>query len=118
MFCKKGVLRNFAKFTGKHLCQSLFLNIVAGLRPATLLKKETLAQVFSCEFCEFSKNTFFTKHLWWLLLSRTFTFYLVAWRVLFAHLTHLPCFSAEAYPEPLQTSKMECFCVHLATLNR
>ena len=23
MFCKKGVLRNFAKFEGKHLCQSL-----------------------------------------------------------------------------------------------
>ena len=31
-------LRNFAKFTGKHLCQSLFFNKVAG-RPATLLKK-------------------------------------------------------------------------------
>ena len=29
---KKGVLRNFAKFTGKHLCQSLFFNKVAGLR--------------------------------------------------------------------------------------
>ena len=28
-------------------------------RPATLLKKQTLAQVFSCEFCEISKNTFF-----------------------------------------------------------
>ena len=27
---RKGVLRNFAKFTGKHLCQSLFLNEVAG----------------------------------------------------------------------------------------
>ena len=26
-------------------------------RPAILLKKETLAQVFSCEFCEISKNT-------------------------------------------------------------
>ena len=25
VFCKKGILRNFAKFTGKHLCQSLFL---------------------------------------------------------------------------------------------
>ena len=25
MFCKKGVLKNFAKFRGKHLCQSLFL---------------------------------------------------------------------------------------------
>ena len=59
VFCEKGVLRNFAKFTGKHLCQSLFFNKVAGLRPATLLKKETLAQVFSCELCEVSKNTFF-----------------------------------------------------------
>ena len=28
VFCKKGVLRNFAKFTGKHLCQSLFFNKV------------------------------------------------------------------------------------------
>ena len=61
---KKCVLRNFAKFTGKHLCQSLFFNKVAGLRPATLLKKETLAQVFSCEFYEISKNTIFTEHLW------------------------------------------------------
>ena len=25
MFCKKGVLKNFAHFTGKHLCWSLFL---------------------------------------------------------------------------------------------
>ena len=24
VFCKKGVLRNFSKFTGKHLCHSLF----------------------------------------------------------------------------------------------
>ena len=29
---KKNNLRNFAKSTGKHLCQSLFLNKVAGLR--------------------------------------------------------------------------------------
>ena len=39
VFCKKGVLRYFTKFTGKHLCQSLFFNEVAGLSPATLLKK-------------------------------------------------------------------------------
>ena len=31
--------------------------------PATLLKKR-LAHVFSCEFCEISKNTFFTGHIW------------------------------------------------------
>ena len=30
VFCKKGVLRNFAKLTGKHLYQSLFFNEVAG----------------------------------------------------------------------------------------
>ena len=31
VFSKKGVLRNFAKFAGKHLCQRLFFNKVAGL---------------------------------------------------------------------------------------
>ena len=29
---KKGVLRNFAEFTEKPLCQSLFFNKVAGLK--------------------------------------------------------------------------------------
>ena len=28
---RKGVLRNFTKFTGKHLCQNYFFNKVAGL---------------------------------------------------------------------------------------
>ena len=46
------------KFTGIHLWQSLFFNKVAGLRPATLLKKETLVQVVFWEFCEISKDTF------------------------------------------------------------
>ena len=40
---RKGVLKTFPKFTGKHLCQSFFFNKVAGL--------------------EISKNTFFTEHL-------------------------------------------------------
>ena len=37
---KKGALINFTKFTGKHLCQSLYFNKVLGLRAATLLKKK------------------------------------------------------------------------------
>ena len=37
LFCKKGVLRNFAKLTGKYLGQSRFFNKVAGLRPELLL---------------------------------------------------------------------------------
>ena len=54
---RKGVLRNFAKLTGKQQCQGLFFNEVA-------IKKESLALLLSCEFCEISKNTFFTEHLW------------------------------------------------------
>ena len=55
---EKCVFRNFAKSTEKHLRQSLFFNKVAGLKSTTLFKKATLAQVFSCEFCEISYNTF------------------------------------------------------------
>ena len=57
MFCKKGVLWNFTKFTGKHLCQSL------------------LAQVFSCEFYQISKNTFFYRTLLVAASEYTFTRY-------------------------------------------
>ena len=33
------------------------------------IKKETLGEVFSCEFCKIFKN-FFKEHLWWLLLKQ------------------------------------------------
>ena len=56
VFCKKGVLRNFAKFTGKHLCQSLFFNNVAGLR------------CFPVNFTKSLRTPFLTGHLRWLLL--------------------------------------------------
>ena len=46
-----------AAATGGVLEEKVFLEIPQN-------KKETLAQVFSCEFCEISKNTFFTEHLW------------------------------------------------------
>ena len=59
---KKGVLKNFEKFTRKHLCQSVLFNRVADLRPATLLKRAQMAQMFLCEFCKIFKNTYFTEH--------------------------------------------------------
>ena len=31
--------------------------------------QENMVQVFSCEFGEILKNTFFIEHLWWLLLK-------------------------------------------------
>ena len=57
VFCEKAVLRNVTKFTGKHLCQSLFFNEVAG-RP---------------ESCEISQDIIFTEHLW-ATVSRTGNF--------------------------------------------
>ena len=55
---KKGVLKNFAKFTVKHLCQSLFFNKVVGLRPATLLKKRLWQRCFLVNFAKFLRTPF------------------------------------------------------------
>ena len=55
---RKGVLRNFAKFTRKHLCQSLFLNKVAGLNPATLLKKKLWHRCLPVNFAKFLRKPF------------------------------------------------------------
>ena len=55
---KKGVLRNFTKFPGKHLCQSLFFNKVAGLRPATLLKRRLWYRCFPVNFVKFLRTRF------------------------------------------------------------
>ena len=49
MFFKKAVFLKFRKISPQ---------------ACNFIKKEALAQMFSCEFCEIFKNTFFTEHLW------------------------------------------------------
>ena len=74
---KKRVLKILLNSQEENLCQNLFFNKVAGLKSATLLKT-TLAQVFSCEFCEIFKNIFFTEHFWTTAcLSKTLLKYLM-----------------------------------------
>ena len=68
VFCKKVVLRNFAKLTGKHLCQRLFFNKTAGLRPATLFKKRLWQRCFLVNFANSLRTPFFTEHFRWLVL--------------------------------------------------
>ena len=72
VLCKKGILKNFAKFTEKQLCQSFFFNKAAGLRSVTLLKKRLWHKCFSVNFAKFLGTPFFTEffteHLRWLLL--------------------------------------------------
>ena len=85
VFCKKGVLRIFTKFTGKHLCQgpatllkkrlwhrSFPVNFAKFLRApfswntsagcfyssTNYIKNQIPVQVFSCEFCENFQNSF------------------------------------------------------------
>ena len=62
---KTGVLKNFAIFTGKHLCWSLFL--IKFLFNKVSLQM-TPTQVLSYEYCKIVRNSFFTEHLRWLLL--------------------------------------------------
>ena len=56
VFNKKGVFRNFLKFTGKHLRQSLFFNKVVDLRPVTLLKKRLWHRCFPVNFAKFLRT--------------------------------------------------------------
>ena len=58
VFCNKGALRNFAKFTGKHLCQSLFSNKVTCLRSATLLKNRLWHRCILVNFAKFLRTPF------------------------------------------------------------
>ena len=46
------------------LGKKVFLEISQISQACNFMKKETLEQVFFCDFCEISKNTFFTEHLW------------------------------------------------------
>ena len=62
LFCKKDVLKNFVKLTGKHLRQSLFFNKVADLAdlsPATLLKKRLWHRCFPVNFAKFLRTSFY-----------------------------------------------------------
>ena len=65
VFCKKGILRNLAKLTGKHLYQS----------HSNFIKKRLWCRCFPVNFVKFLRTTFFIKHLWCLLL------YCVEWYI-------------------------------------
>ena len=54
----EGFLKNFTKFIGKRLYQSLFFNKVAALRPANLLKKRLRHKCFPVIFVKFLRTTF------------------------------------------------------------
>ena len=74
---KRGVRKDFVKCRGKYLCQSLFFNKSAGIRPSNLLKKETVAKVFSYEFCKTFRDDFFSELVWTTSVKFFINFYLI-----------------------------------------
>ena len=56
---KKGVLK-----ISQNSLESICTRVSFLIKLQAFVKKETLAQAFSREFREISKNTFFTEHLW------------------------------------------------------
>ena len=83
VFCIKDILKNFEKFTGKHLCRSVFL--IKRTAASNVIEKDALAQTFFCEFCEPFMNTYFEQHrerllldiiiLWILTCKKIYYFY-------------------------------------------
>ena len=65
MFCRNVVLRNFAKFTRKHLFQSLFFHKVVGWA----MKKKRDSGTGVLNSVNFLKIPFLTEHLLWMLLQ-------------------------------------------------
>ena len=93
VFCNKGVLKNFAKFTGKHLSQSLFFNKFAGLRPATLSKKRLWHRCFPVNFVKFLRTSLI-ENLWWLLLKLKCSF------LCYTQVLKIECAIMECPPSP------------------
>ena len=69
VFCKKSCS---TKFTGKHLCQSLIFNKVAGLRPATLLRKRLWCRCLPVNFAKLLRTAFLQNTSKRLLLNKAF----------------------------------------------
>ena len=69
VFCKKGVLKNFTNFTGKTPAFELLFHKVVGLRPVTLLKRDSITGVFPVKFAKFLRTPIL-KNIYELLLLK------------------------------------------------
>ena len=59
--CKKGVLKNFTKFTGKQLRQSHFLNKVCRPEAYNFIKMRFWHSCFPVSFAKFFRTPFFSR---------------------------------------------------------
>ena len=69
IYLRIGVLKNFAIFTGRHLCWCLFFNEYAGLNACNFIKNRLQHKFFPVKFVKFLRTLFFTEHVRWLFLE-------------------------------------------------
>ena len=69
VFCKTRCFYKLCKIHRKISAPEILFYKNCRPEARNFIKKEALAQVLFCEFCEISKNTVFTEHLLWLLLN-------------------------------------------------
>ena len=93
----KKVFLEISLISQENTCARVSFLIKLQTSSLQLIKKETPAQVFSHEFSEVSKNTFFTENLWRTAVKNTRLH-------LFSKLLY-----TEADQQPCQTSKMKVF---------
>ena len=103
VFCRKGVLRKFAKFTGKH-------------RPATLLKKRLWHRFFPVNFAKFLRTPFLTEHLRWLLLSILAILGILSADYITASLTHKNNFKMKIREHLLRLFHSTCMNTYIENL--
>ena len=84
VFCKKGVLKNFANFTWKYLCWCLFFNKTVCLRPAVLLKKRLRHRCFPVKFTKFLRTPIL-KNIWEQLVLHFTLSALIFYTLLYGH---------------------------------
>ena len=87
LFYKIGILKNFAKFTGKHLCCSHFVTKLQVSRLETLLRRYCSTGIFQWILCNFSKNLIYRTPpdncpCWFLHFNQVFIYW--------SHFAHFP----------------------------
>ena len=60
VFCEKKVFLEISQNSQENTCGRVSFLVSSA---CSFIENETLAQVLCCEFCEISKNNFFTEHL-------------------------------------------------------
>ena len=132
---KKRVLRNFANFSGKSLCWSLFLIELQALRPAALLKRDSNTDDFlwnlkkfwedliwslpvtASETCSFTWTAFFTNLHFWLNIYFSFCIISYSFVCQYSLCSYWYCYNQKQFSGTVLQNRFsyKCHKIHIKT---